>query len=155
MDTCRHLATSRLVTPSWNHATACALSKLLNFRRGGIVRCGQLLVERLLIKPSKWQHFTHKQQCLHVHNGFFPSGFYNVFRQNGPKQGPFSQVSAFPFAPKLSSRESRAIFAQTQHRQLTAEQEFITIWLGWDSNNSSELSLQRTCFPIVILNFCA
>ena len=47
------LATSRLVTPSWNHATARALSKLLNFRRGGIVRCGLLLVECLLIKPSK------------------------------------------------------------------------------------------------------
>ena len=60
----------------------------------------------------------------------FPSGLCNVFRQNGPKQGSFSQVSAFPFAPKLSSRESRAIFAQTQHRPLTAEQEFITIWLG-------------------------
>ena len=83
----------------------------------------------------------------------FPSGLCNVFRQNGPKQGPFSQVSAFPFAPKLSSRESSAIFAQTHHRPLKAEQEFVTIWLGWDRNNSSELSLLRACFLIVILSY--
>ena len=32
MDTCRRLATSRLLTPSWNHATACALTAVQGLR---------------------------------------------------------------------------------------------------------------------------